>query len=345
MQTDERLAELRRWLSNQDETLGLDIDSLRVASDDASFRRYFRVDAAPGHGSLIAMDAPPPMEDCRPFVHAAEIFLGRGVSVPRVIGADLERGFLLLEDFGQRTLLQELEAGGDPQPQYRAALHALRRLQSGSAPGRFPDYDRAVLLRELMLFPEWYVARHKGIELTPAERQTLESSFETLISQLLGQARVDVHRDYHSRNLMVIDDARNPGVLDFQDALHGPITYDLVSLLRDAYVEWDEEQQIDWAVHYWQGARDDGLPVPADFGEFYRDFEWMGLQRHLKVLGIFARLWHRDGKSRYLADMPTVLRYVLHTASRYGAFAPLLKLIDRIEGADPAAVGYSFVPR
>lgn len=345
---DTRLAELRAWLAALDPEHGLALDTIRPASDDASFRRYFRVDVShAGAPSLVAMDAPPPMEDCRPFVHAARIFAAAGVSVPAVRAADLERGFLLLDDFGSTTYLSRLgtdDANADTM--YRDAIHALLALQAASRPGVFPDYDRALLGRELELFPDWYLARHRAVTPDAAMRACLESAFERLLANNLAQGRVYVHRDYHSRNLMVLDGDANPGILDFQDAVHGPVTYDLVSLLRDAYVAWPEERQLDWAARYWEGARRRALPVPAAFDDFYRDFEWMGLQRHLKVLGIFARLNYRDGKDRYLADMPLVLDYVLRTARRYGEFDALTRLIEDVErGAENAparAAGYTF---
>jgi len=263
-----------------------------------------------------------------------------GLSVPQVLEADLEHGFLLLTDLGTRLYSDALsDASADAL--YADASAALVRLQAASREGVFPPYDRAVLLRELNLYPEWYVARHKGVELTDAERATLARAFDTLIENNLAQPQVFVHRDWHSRNLMVLERDANPGVLDFQDALHGPITYDLVSMLRDAYVDWPEERTIDWAIRHWERARRAQLPVAADFGDFYRDFEWMGLQRHLKVLGIFARLWHRDGKDRYLADMPRVLGHVVRVAHRYNAFAPLARLVDRVEGRQVSA-GYTF---
>lgn len=338
---DTRLDQLRAWLAALPAAHGLVPESLRAASDDASFRRYFRVDAAAAHGgTLVAMDAPPPMEDCRPFVHAAAVLGRSGISVPRVHEADLARGFLLLEDFGAVTFLSRLDAASAPSL-YADATRALVAMQRAGSPDDFPAYDRALLLRELQLYPEWYVARHKGVVLDAAERAALDAAFEAVLGNVLAQPRVHVHRDFHSRNLMVLPGSRNPGILDFQDAVVGPITYDLVSLLRDAYVRWDEEQVLDWAIRYWEQARAAGLPVPGQFGDFYRDFEWMGLQRHLKVLGIFARLSHRDGKDRYLADLPLVLRYVREVVARYGALAPLARLIDRIEG-DAPAVGYTF---
>jgi len=305
---DPRLAQLRAWLGRLSRDHGLDPATARPASNDASFRGYFRVDAAAAHaGSLIAMDAPPPMEDCRPFVHAAEVLARSGVSVPRVLEADLAQGFLLLDDFGSTTYLSRLDAAGAP-ALYADASRALVAMQVASDAAAFPPYARELLLRELRLYPDWYVAKHKGVVLTDAERATLEAAFETILSNVLAQPAVTVHRDYHSRNLMVLPGERNPGILDFQD------------------------------IRYWERARAAKLPVASDFGEFYRDFEWMGLQRHLKVLGIFARLNYRDGKERYLADLPLVMRYVREVVGRYLAFKPLALLLDRLEGRAPAVV-------
>ena len=336
---DPRRDALAAWLAGLPEGPTLSLGTLRTASNDASFRRYFRVDADAGR-TWIAMDAPPPQEDVRPFVAVARLFAGAGVSVPRVAQADVARGFLLLEDFGDTTYLSVLDADR-ADALYRDAIDALVRLQAAIRAGELPAYDAGLLEREMRLFPEWYVARHVQRPLPDDDRQMLERTFGTLAACALGQPRVWVHRDYHSRNLMRLDGAANPGILDFQDAVHGPVTYDLVSLLRDAYVEWDEERVIDWTVRYWEAARRAGLPVADDFGEFYRDFEWMGLQRHLKVLGIFARLAYRDGKQRYLGDLPRVLRYVRAVAGRYGAFGPLLALLDRLEDR-PTGTGYTF---
>ncbi len=347
MKDDERLHLARDWLAELQVRYSLRIDSIRPASNDASFRRYFRIDAefrldaeAPVQRSVILMDAPPPMEDCRPFVHAAEVMRAAGVSVPRVLERDLERGLLLLSDFGSETYLARLDVA-NANSLYGDALRALVALQKASRAGVFADYDRQLLLRELSLYPDWYVSRHKGVALSTDERQALDDAFELILRNNLAQPRVYVHRDYHSRNLMVLAREANPGILDFQDAVYGPITYDLVSLLRDAYIRWDEELVLDWAIRYWETARAAALPVANDFGEFYRDFEWMGLQRHLKVLGIFARLCYRDGKASYLDDLPLVLDYVLAVTSRYGALEPLARLIDRIEER-PLRVGLSF---
>jgi N-acetylmuramate 1-kinase len=350
---DNRLSQLSDWLGSHAARHALRPDTLRPASDDASFRRYFRIDcqASAARASVIAMDAPPPMEDCRPFVQAADVLARAGVTVPTVIEADLERGFLLLSDFGTTTYLDVLDADTAPRL-YRDASRMLVTLQQASRAGVFPEYDHALLMREALLYPEWYVARHKGVTLDDDDRRVLNESLELIVRANLAQPKVFVHRDYHSRNLMVLADSlmappgvaagpANPGVLDFQDAVHGPITYDLVSLLRDAYIAWDEEQVIDWAVRYWEQARAAQLPVAADFADFYRDFEWMGLQRHLKVLGIFARLHHRDGKDRYLADLPRVMAYVTAVAQRYIALNPLARLLDRIEERSVQA-GYTF---
>lgn len=304
-------------------------EDIRPASADASFRRYFRVPVA--GGTRIVMDAPPGREDCRPYVAVAALLAAAGVHAPRVLAQDAERGFLLLTDLGTRTYLDALRAPGGAAAAgdlYRDALSALLRMQSIDA-ASLPVYDRVLLLRELQLFPDWYVTRHCGHRLDAGERERLAALFERIVAVNLAEPRVFVHRDYHSRNLMVSDP--NPGVLDFQDAVRGPISYDLVSLLKDAYVEWPEERTLDWAARWWQQAKRAGLPVRADFGEFYRDYEWMGAQRHLKVLGIFARLWHRDAKPGYLADLPRVAGQLRRTCRRYAGLAPLLPLLDRLD--------------
>jgi hypothetical protein len=334
---DERVNSIRAWLAEHTAPVVLP-DTLRAASSDASFRRYFRVDGADG-GSYIVMDAPPPQEDVRPFIHVAEVFGKAGVSVPRVLAEDRERGFLLLSDLGNTTYLHQLNAD-TAHKLYIDAIDALVVLQAQSQPDVLPEYDRALLLRELNLFPEWYVAKHRGVTLNDTQQTQLKKVFDTLLANNLAQAQVYVHRDYHSRNLMVLPRG-NPGILDFQDAVYGPITYDLVSLLRDAYIQWDEEQVLDWAIRYWEKARRAGLPVPPDIDSFYRDFEFMGLQRHLKVLGIFARLYHRDGKSAYLDDIPLVLEYTRKAAGRYRELAPLIRILDATEGTE-SGVGFTF---
>jgi len=273
------------------------------------------------------MDAPPAHEDCRPFVQVAQLLRDAGVNAPDILASDIDRGYLLLTDLGTATFASALDAKSAP-ALYSDAIDALIRWQSASRDGVLPDYDAALLRRELMLFPDWYVARHLGIELAPAQRTSLARTFDAVLANNLAQPRVFVHRDYHSRNLMVAEP--NPGILDFQDAVYGPITYDLVSLLRDAYVEWDEERQLDWAVRYWERARVAKLQVTEDFGAFWRDFEWMGVQRQLKVLGIFARLRIRDGKTGYMNDMPRVLGYLRRAAARYRELDALTALLEEL---------------
>lgn len=336
---DQRREAFGRWLEQVASTHGLQPGTLRPASADASFRRYFRVDGA--QGSRIVMDAPPSHEDCKPFVAISRLLDGGGLHVPRVLEWDEAQGFLLLTDLGESTYLSRLDRAVPlaNRQLYVDALDALVQLQGIPADGVVPPYDEALLRRELDLFPDWYLARHKQIELSEAQRGQLEQAFRLILDQNLSQPRVLVHRDYHSRNLMVSEP--NPGVLDFQDAVFGPATYDLVSLLRDAYVEWDEEVQIDYAIRYWERARRAGLPVAEDFGDFWRDMEWMGLQRHLKVLGIFARLAHRDGKRGYLNDIPLVWRYAHRVCCRYNGLGPLARILEAAEGVN-AKAGYTF---
>ncbi|MGE5652102.1 aminoglycoside phosphotransferase family protein [Noviherbaspirillum sp. UKPF54] len=335
--SDLRLSQLNEWLATAP-AVKVSPESIRPASADASFRRYFRVDGADG-ATYIAMDAPPPHEDVRPFIHVAEVFGQTGASVPKILAQDVERGFLLLSDLGTTTYLNQLNAD-TAHKLYLDAIDALVLIQAQSKPGVLPEYDRALLQRELMLFPDWYVGKHLGVTLSDKQTETLNKVFEVLLANNLAQPQVYVHRDYHSRNLMVIAPG-NPGILDFQDAVYGPITYDLVSLLRDAYIQWDEEMVLDWAIRYWERAKRAGLPVNPDVDAFYRDFEFMGLQRHLKVLGIFARLYHRDGKDGYLKDLPLVMEYTRKAAGRYNALAPLIRLLDELEEKAPQ-VGYTF---
>ena len=333
---DSRLRALVHWLGA---TLRTDDFALTVASADASFRRYFRATLASKHAlapdarTLIVMDAPPPMEDCRPFVHVARLLEDAGVHAPAVLAEDLAQGFLLLTDLGPTMYLAALNSTSAP-ALYADACDALVRFQLASREAELPPYDKATFARELALFPDWYVARHLDRSLTADERETLANAYQAILKNNLAQPRVFVHRDYHSRNLMVA--TPNPGVLDFQDAVYGPITYDIVSLLRDAYVEWDEERQLDWAVRYWERARKAALPVSADFALFWRDFEWMGVQRQLKVLGIFARLAHRDGKDGYLQHLPRVMRYLRAACNRYRELGPLAGLLDALADRAPA---------
>ena len=321
---DARREALQRWL--QDALQGARF-TLAPASEDASFRRYFRAALDDGR-SFVAMDAPPDKEDCRPFVRVAGMLREAQVNAPQVLAQDLAQGFLLLTDLGLRTYLQVIDAGNAPRL-FGDATDALLRWQLASRPGMLPPYDEALLRRELQLFPDWYLGKHKNASLQPQQQRDLEAVFAVLVRSALAQPCVYVHRDYMPRNLMVCEP--NPGVLDFQDAVYGPITYDMVSLMRDAFVSWDEERVIDWTARYWEKAKRAGLPVDADFGEFWRAFEWMGLQRHLKVLGIFARIHYRDGKPKYLADTPRFIGYARTTAQRYRELAPLARLLDALQ--------------
>ena len=318
---------LQNWLARHF-SLSPEQISLTPASADASFRRYFRLWLADG-STRIVMDAPPEHEDCRPFLHVAALFGNAGVHVPEVYAENLEQGFLLLSDLGNTTYLQVLDADSAPRL-YRDANQALINIQLASRPGILPDYDRALLERELNLFPDWYIARHLGVTLDAQQEAALRSVFVQILDSNLAQPPVFVHRDYHSRNLMLIENGQNPGVIDFQDAVYGPLTYDLVSLYRDAYIAWEEAQELDFVIRYWEAARAAGLPVRSDFDDFYRDYEWMGAQRQIKVLGIFARLYHRDGKDGYLKDMPRVMAYLRRTCERYPELKPLRQLLDRL---------------
>jgi aminoglycoside/choline kinase family phosphotransferase len=331
------------WLASLAPRHRLDPASLRSASSDASFRRYFRVDGGDGD-AFIVMDAPPPQEDVRPFVAVARLLAACELHGPRVLDADLEHGFLLLTDLGTRLYLDALNdavAAGDTRGAdrlMRDAVTALVRWQSCADAGTLPPYDDALLRRELALFPEWCVEREHGVRWTADEQGVWQQACDLLVASATAQPQVAVHRDYMPRNLMVA--TPNPGILDFQDAVRGPITYDLASLLRDAFISWDEEQEIDWAVRYWQAARRAELPVGDDFGEFWRALEWMGLQRHLKVLGIFCRLKHRDGKPRYSADLPRFFAYAHKVSERYNALRPLSRVLEPLMGTSRVEAFY-----
>lgn len=329
----DRKKELEQWLMS---VLPKRIFSLSAASADASFRRYFRVHLE--NETFIAMDAPPQQESCESFVAVAKLFLSSGLHVPIIIAQDLEQGFLLLSDLGDATYLSQLTSD-NAQSLYGDATNALIKLQLASKPGVLPNYDASLLMREMQLFPDWYLTKHLNVQLNDAQQDVLQKTFTILCDNILHQAQVYVHRDYHSRNLMVCEN--NPGILDFQDAVYGAITYDLVSLLKDAYIGWEEAEMMDWVVRYWDAARKAGLPVPTDFSEFYRDFEWMGAQRHIKVLGIFARLSHRDAKHGYLQDMPLVMDYLRRVCGRYLELRPMLRLLNTLEGHEEKA-GYTF---
>ena len=315
----QRQKQLTDWLSSlyPNETF-----TIAPASADASFRRYFRASFA--DKTLIVMDAPPQHEDCCPFLHIGKLFEDAGTHVPHVYAQDLTQGFLLLSDLGNTTYLQALTTDSAPRL-YEAATDALIKIQLASKENELPPYDEALLRRELNLFPDWYIAKHLRVTLSAKQQAKLEEVFARILANNLAQPCVYVHRYYHSRNLMVTEP--NPGILDFQDAVYGPITYDLASLFKDAYIRWEEEEIMDWLIRYWEKARKAGLPVREDFGEFYRDYEMMGVQRHIKVLGIFARLYHRDGKDGYLKDMPLVMDYLRRACERYNDLKPMLNLL------------------
>jgi aminoglycoside/choline kinase family phosphotransferase len=324
------------WLARVGARHGVIAATLRPASSDASFRRYFRVDRS-GGGTLIVMDAPPPRESVGPFVHIAALIAAAGLHAPRVLEADAGNGFLLLDDLGSTLylgVLQQAQAAGDhgrADRLMRDAIAALVVWQRKVSPATLPPYDDALLRRELELFPEWCVGRECGVAWNADETAVWQSACDLLVAAALAQPTVAVHRDWMPRNLMVADP--NPGILDFQDAARGPIAYDMASLLRDAFLSWDEEQELDWAIRYWEAARKAELPVPEDFGEFWRSLEWTGLQRHLKVLGIFSRLKHRDGKPAYSADLPRFFGYAHKVATRYSSLRPLARLLEPLMGA------------
>jgi aminoglycoside/choline kinase family phosphotransferase len=355
------------WLLALASAQRLRTETLRLASADASFRRYFRVDTHDG-ASRIIMDAParhadtaPFIEDCAPFVRIAGLMQAAGLNVPQILAWEQAQGFLLLTDLGPQTLLEVItpeRAAAEPsayQPLYLKALEALLLWQQASQPDVLPPYDEALLRRELALFPDWYLARYRKVAVQEALRATLDQAFDLIVRRVLAAPRVFVHRDFMPRNLIIPPDtpavpgaqpSKGPaawpgetrlGVLDFQDAVYGPITYDIASLMRDAFLSWDEEFVLDITIRYWERAKKLGLmdfeDWWRDFGSFWRAVEWMGLQRHLKVAGIFARITLRDGKPKYLADAPRFIGYIRHTATRYRELAPLLRLIDQMEGA------------
>lgn len=334
--TAQRQKAFEAWLAPLVEQHGLRPESLRSASSDASFRRYLRIDRA-GSGSLIVMDAPPPVEDVRPFVKVAGLIAQAGLHAPAVLAQEMDQGFLLLSDLGNELMLPQLQRqqsldGGQARNEalMRQAVQLLVEWQTRVVASGLPAYDDTLLRRELRLFPEWCVDKEFGVAWTDDERLQWQDACDLLVVSALAQPQVAVHRDYMPRNLMVTPDGL--GLLDFQDAVRGPITYDAASLVRDAFFSWEEEQEIDFAVRYWQAARKAGLPVDEDFGEFWRALEWMGLQRHLKVLGIFCRLKHRDAKPRYSEDLPRFFAYAHKVASRYNNLRPLARLLEPLMG-------------
>ncbi|WP_343657810.1 aminoglycoside phosphotransferase family protein [Paraburkholderia caribensis] len=342
---DARLELLGAWLQSHAGRYGLDLATLKPASADASFRRYFRLagigaELVAGGATVIAVDAPPP-EKCREFVQVAGLLADAGVHVPRVLEVDLDAGFMLVTDLGTQSYLSTLKQSSPAEAKtlMRDALDALIRWQLASREDVLPPFDEAFLRREMELMPEWFIGRHLGQEVDENTRGVLDRTFALLVASARAQPQVFMLRDFMPRNLMI---ARpNPGVLDFQDAVYGPITYDVASLLRDAFIGWDEEFELDCFVYYWERAKKAGLPVDADFGEFYRQLEWMGLQRHIKVLGLFCRINYRDGKPHYMADLPRFIGYARKVCERYRPLVPFARLLDDLEGR-AVDVGYTF---
>jgi aminoglycoside/choline kinase family phosphotransferase len=348
---DPRLAALELWLQSLIPAHRLDLTTLRVASSDASFRRYFRLQR--GDKTVIVMDAPPTQEDCRPFLHVTGLLARAGLRVPAILAQDLDQGFLLMSDLGNQTYYEAIQAGMDDVPLqklYRSAIGALVDLQQADVTGLAP-YDVTRLLNELNVLPDWYARHHCQVELDETERAVLHKAFAILVNDNVKQPRVLVHRDFHSPNLMIGPECSasegapagltTPGIIDYQDALHGPLTYDVASLVMDARTTWEEPQQLEWTIRYWEAARGAGIPVPADFADFHRAYEWMGLQRNLRILGVFARLSYRDNKHHYLDHLPRVSAYVRQVAGRYGEFRALLRLLDKLDNRQVVS-GYTF---
>lgn len=324
---DPRQQQLEQWLAQH-----IDIDGPGVAAgSDASCRRYFRYHSA--GKTLIAMDAPPAELDCRPFVKVAAMLAAAGVSVPTIMAEDLQQGFLLISDLGKQTYLETMQQPGfsleQAEPLFTEAMDALIKFQLTSKPGSLPVYDEAFLRRELELFSDWYLQRHLTVVIDGELQERLDNLYQTLIEQALSQPQVFVHRDYMPRNLMVNNhDDRGVGVLDFQDALFGPISYDITCLFKDAFISWPEEKVQQWLHDYWQSALQAGLPVANDFADFQRDCDYMGVQRHLKVMGIFARICYRDGKPEYLKDAPRFMNYLQSVADRRPELEDLQALLN-----------------
>ncbi len=333
----QRQTELQNWLRAVYPEQNFE---LSFAAADADFRRYFRVAFADGK-TVICMDAPPDKMSVAPYLKVQKLF--NMLNVPQVLHVDEAQGFMVLNDLGSTTFLTAMQQEQGAEAHKVLLLEAideLVELQKASRAGELPEYDRDIMLREINLFPEWFVAKELGRELNFKQRQLWQQTIDILLPPLLAQPQVYVHRDFIVRNLMLT--TGRPGVLDFQDALYGPISYDLVSLLRDAFIEWAEEFVLDLVIRYWEKARAAGLPVPAAFDEFYRWFEWMGVQRHLKVAGIFARLYYRDGKDKYRPEIPRFLNYLRRTSRRYTELAPLYALLVELVGDDELETGFTF---
>ena len=320
---DQRLEQLKVWLNET----GVTYQDIAPASADASFRRYFRI--TDNDNTFIVMDAPPEKEDCKPFIHIAQLLLSYDLNVPKIVQQDLEQGFLLLSDLGTTVFLSELN-NDTADEMYVAAMKSLLLLQNHEAPD-LPAYDEALLRTELALFPDWYLEKHLNIKLNNEQKKVLEQTFAALVKNALEQPQVCVHRDYHSRNLMVNEqNPQHPGVIDFQDAVIGAVTYDLVSLLKDCYISWPREKIEVWVKYYHSEAESLGIISNVSFEEFLRWFDLMGLQRHIKVAGIFSRLYHRDGKDGYLNDIPLTIDYIYEVLERYPEFKPFQNLLGEL---------------
>ena len=322
---DERATAIQAWVASRLNSGEID---MQPASGDASFRRYFRISS--GADTWIAMDAPPDKEDCKPFMRVAGLLRRAGLHAPEVVEADLEQGFLLLTDLGRQTYLDVL---GDENADalFADAVTALVQMQAAIKTGDLPLYNKELLQGELDWYPDWYLARHLGTAFSKTETEVWRETCAALIDNAVSQPQVFVHRDYMPRNLMISEP--NPGIIDFQDAVLGPVTYDLLSLFRDAFISWDEKRVMEWVRRYWHAAQEARLSLPGDYQDFVRDFDWMGVQRHLKVIGIFSRLNYRDGKSGYLAEIPRFVEYIRLVGAKYSAFSGLLRVFDRVESA------------
>ncbi len=330
---DSRLEQLQHWISD---TLNWQNYHIEVASADASFRRYFRVYYQ--DKSYIAMDAPPDKEDILPFIDITQRLLATGVHAPKIFAQSIQQGFLLLEDLGSTPYQDQLADNADAL--YHDAMQALVKIQKADTSG-LEYYGEQLLDEEMQLMPEWFLNKHLNIQLNPKQQQIIQDCFQALIKHILTQNNGFVHRDYHSRNLMIIAD-NNPAIIDYQDAVYGAITYDLVSLLRDCYVYWSNSQVEAWALQYRDMAVAADLLEPIDDAEFIRQFDLMGLQRHIKVLGIFCRLWHRDGKKHYLNDLPLTLSYVLTIGKKHPETQALVELFHTLD--IPKRIGTIEIP-
>ncbi|AIL33009.1 aminoglycoside phosphotransferase family protein [Basilea psittacipulmonis] len=333
MSQEQRFLDLTHWIQK----LGYCADSISPASSDASFRRYYRIEDEKNHRSLIVMDAPSQHEKIEPFIDITHRLEKTGVNVPKIIAQDLEQGFLLLTDLGIPTYYDVVTNGADDrliQTIYRQAVEAMAEMQKADTKG-LPVYDKTHLMQELDLFNEWYLDKYCQITLSPKEKEALFYAFDYLTNYNDKEPKVFIHRDFHSPNLIFCEDedryGPNPGIIDYQDGALGPVSYDLASTVMDARTTWDEECQIDWAIRYWKKAEYIGLPVPDNFADFHQNYEYMSLQRNLRILGVFARLSLRDQKHQYLNHMPRVIKYVRQVGSRYHPFKPIVNILDRIE--------------